>query len=127
MRTDRHWEPQKLAGLAHANGFKATAREFSCSRNTVRKWLRRYQPGKPPSLQEKSRGSHRCAHRIARGLEVQIVQLRRQTDFGARRLQHEFVLPCSHNAIARILRQHRLVRPRKKKPPTVRALGSNHR
>jgi hypothetical protein len=40
--------------------------------------------------------------------------LRKQIAFGAERLQHEFPLPVSHNAIARILRQHQLTRSRKK-------------
>jgi hypothetical protein len=86
MRTDRHWLHQKLVGLARKIGVKATAREFGCARNTVRKWLRR------------------------------------QTGFGAQRLPHEFALPCSHNAIARILRHHQLGRPRKQKPVTKKLL-----
>jgi transposase-like protein len=122
MRTDRHWLHQKLAAFARWNGLKAAAREFGCSRNTVRKWLRRHQPGKPSSLQERSRRPHPCPHQTSSGLEAQIVKLRRQTGFGAERLVHEFALPCSHNAIARILRQHRLTRPRKKKPATKQQL-----
>jgi transposase len=122
MRTDRHWLHQKLVAFARHNGLKAAAREFGCSRNTVRKWLRRYQPGRPSSLVEKSRRPKRCPHQIRSGLEGQIVKLRRQTGFGAERLQREFDLPCSHNAIARVLRQHQLSRPRKKKPVTKRLL-----
>jgi len=86
--------------------------------------LRRYRPGKPSSLQERSRRPYHCPHQISRGLEGQIVKLRSQTGFGAQRLQHEFALPCSHNAIARVVRQHRLIRPRKKKPSTKRQLRS---
>ncbi len=125
MRTDRHWLHQKLVSFARTNGVKAAAREFGCSRNTVRKWLRRYQPGKPSSLAELSRRPRHCPHRISAGLEGQIVKLRRQTGFGAQRLQHEFALPCSHNAIARVLRQKpSLLRPRKKKPATKKLLRS---
>ena len=124
MRTDRHWLHQKLVAFARHNGLKAAAREFGCSRNTVRKWLRRYQPGKPSALIEASRRPKRCPHQIASGLEGQIVKLRQQTGFGAQRLQHEFHLPCSHNAIARILRQHQLTRPRKKKHATKKQLRS---
>jgi hypothetical protein len=57
-------------------------------------------------------------------LEGQIVKLRQQTGFGAERLQHEFALSCSHNAIARVLRQHQLGRPRKKKHTTKKQLRS---
>jgi transposase len=124
MRTDRHWLHQKLVAFARHNGLKAAAREFGCSRNTVRKWLRRSDPGRPSSLQEKSRRPHRCPHQTPPGLEGQIVKLRHQTGFGAERLQREFDLPCSHNAIARIIRQHGLSRPRKKKPTTKKQLRS---
>ena len=55
MRTDRHWLHQKLVSFTRQHGIKAAVREFGCSRNTVGKWLRRYQPGKPSSLQELSR------------------------------------------------------------------------
>lgn len=122
MRTDRHWLHQKLVAFARTHGTKAAAREFGCSRNTVRKWLRRYQAGKPSSLQELSRRPKDCPHRICPGLEGQILKLRRQTGFGAERLKHEYNLPCSHNAIARVLRQHHQVRPRKKKPLTKQHL-----
>jgi len=125
MRTDRHWLHQKLVAFARTNELKSTAREFGCSRNTVRKWLRRYQPGQPSSWAELSRRPKHCPHQISAGLEGQILKLRRQTGFGAERLQHEFALPCSHNAIARVLRQKpSLLRPRKKKPATKKQLRS---
>ena len=124
MRTDRHWLHQKLVCFARAKGLKAAAREFGCSRNTVRKWLRRYQPGKPSSLAEQSRRPTACPHQISSALEGQIVKLRQQTGFGAERLKQEFALPCSHNAIARIIRQRGLARPRKKKPATKKHLRS---
>ena len=124
MRTDRHWMHQKLVAFARARGLKAAAREFGCSRNTVRKWLRRHVPGKPSVLAERSRRPKTCPHQIPSGLAGQIVKLRRQTGFGAQRLHHEFALPCSHNAIARVLRQQQLVRPRKKKHATKKQLRS---
>jgi transposase-like protein len=124
MRTDRHWLHQKLVAFARAHGLKAATREFGCSRNTVRKWLRRHRPGTPSSLAEHSRRPQHSPGRISPGLEGQIVKLRQQTGFGAERLQREFTLPCSHNAIARVLRQHQLVRPRKKKHATKKQLRS---
>jgi hypothetical protein len=122
MRTDRHWLHQKLVAFAAQHGLKAAAREFGCSRNTARKWWRRHVPGKPSALAERSRRPKHCPHQTPSGVEGQIVKLRRQTGFGAERLQHEFALPCSHNAIARIIRQHGLTRPRKKKHVTKKHL-----
>ena len=122
MRTDRHWLHQKVVTHARAHGINATAREFGCSRNTVRKWWRRAVPGKPSSLAEKSRAPKHCPHKTSAGLEGQIVKLRKRTGFGAERLVHEFDLNVSHNAVARIIRQHGLTRPRKKKPAVKKQL-----
>jgi len=44
-----------------------------------------------------------------------VLRLRRQTGFGAERLQREFQIPCGISAIQRILRAHGLVLPRPKK------------
>src|SRR6185503_19078315 len=90
MRTDRHWLHQKVVTYARDHGIKATAREFGCSRNTVRKWLRRAVPGKPSSLAEQSRAPKHCPHKTSPALEGQIVKLRQQTGFGAQRLVREF-------------------------------------
>jgi transposase len=115
MKTDRHWLHQKLVTHARQHGVKDAARVFGCSRNTVRTWLRRYQPGKPSSLAERSRRPHRCPHQTQSSLEGAVVRLRRQTGFGAQRLKMEFALPVGISAIQRILRLHDLVRPRPKK------------
>ncbi len=82
---------------ARAHGIKAAAREFGCSRNTVRKWLRRDQPSKPSALVERSRRPKCSPNQIPKDLEGQIIKRRRQTGFGAERLQREFRLSCSPN------------------------------
>lgn len=122
MHADRYLLRQKLVAHARAHGVKATARTFGCSRNTVRKWLRRYQPGKPSSLAEQSKRPHRCPHQVPHHVEGLVVRLRHQTGFGAERLKVEFRIPCSVGAIQRILRTHALVRARKKKHHTKRCL-----
>ena len=78
----------------------------------MRKWLRRYQPGKPSSLAERSRRPHRCPHQTPSSVEGVVVRLRHQTGFGAERLKIEFAIPCSVGAIHRIVRAHGLVRRR---------------
>jgi len=115
MKTDRHWLHQKLVTHARQHGVKATARAFGCSRNTVRKWLRRYQPGQPSSLAEHSRRPQRCPHQTPASIAGVVVRLRRQTGFGAERLKIEYRLPCSVGAIHRLVRAAGLVRCRPKK------------
>lgn len=92
MKTDRHWLHQKLVAHARHHGIKDAARSFGCSRNTVRKWLRRHQPGKPSALAECSRRPHRCPHQTSPAHEGVVVRLRRRTGFGAERLKREFAL-----------------------------------
>ena len=117
MRTDRHFLHQKIVAHARAHGIKAAAREFGASRNTIRKWLRRYVPGKPSSLVEISRAPKSCPHKTPAGMEGQVVKLRKQTGFGAERLVQEFDLKISHNAVARIIRAHGLSSRARKSPP----------
>jgi transposase len=115
MKTDRHWLHQKLVTHARQHGIKDAVRVFGCSRNTVRQWVRRYQPGKPSSLAERSRRPHYCPHQTASSVEGVVVRLRRQCGFGAERLKREFQIPCGVSAIQRIVRAHGLVQPRAKK------------
>lgn len=122
MKADRYVLRQKVVSLARKEGIKAAVREFGCSRNTVRKWIRRYKPGKTASLQEHSKRPHCCPNQTSTAVERLVLKIRRQTGFGAERLKMEFDIPCGIDAIKRIVRQHGLVLPRKKKHLTKRCL-----
>ena len=69
MKADRYVLRQKVVLLAREKGIKAAAREFGCSRNTVRKWIRRYKPGKTASLQEHSKRPHHCPNQTSAAAE----------------------------------------------------------
>jgi len=108
----------RLYLVAHArqHGIKAAARAFCTTVATVRKWLRRYEAQGLKGLRERSRAPRSCPHKIVGELAQRVVELRRQLPtFGARRLQREWELPLGHTAISRILRQHDLLRPRRRK------------
>jgi transposase len=106
----------RLVTHARQQGIKAAARAFRTTVPTVRKWLRRHQAQGLKGLQELSRAPHSCPHKITGKLARQVVQLRRQLPtFGAQRLKREWDLPLSHMAIQRILRQHHLLRPRRRR------------
>ena len=106
----------RLVHYAREHGIKAAARTFSCARNTVRTWLRRYQPGCRSSLQEKSRAPRRCPHKTSKQIEQRVIEARTRSGFGAERLKDEFKLPCSAGATARILRHAGLThKPRKRR------------
>jgi transposase-like protein len=122
MKGERFILRQRLVAYARSHGLKAAMRAFGCSRNTVRKWIRRVKAGEPSSLQEQSRRPHHCPHRTPRAEERRVVQLKHKTGFGAERLKEEFGLRCSVGAIKRITREYQLVRPRKRKHVTKKDL-----
>src|SRR5882724_13207201 len=106
----------QLVEFAQTHGLKAAPRHFLCSRNTVRKWRRRFQLQGNPGLRSLSRAPKTCLHKTTAALEKKVVAFRRQTPgFGARRLIAEFDLGLGHNAVQRIIRGHQLTRPPKRR------------
>jgi transposase len=106
----------QLVTFARQQGIKSAAREFRTTVPTVRKWLRRWQEQGVKGLQEHSRAPHSCPHKIVGEWVERVVDLRRQLPtFGAQRLKREWDLPLSHMAIQRILREHGLLLPRRRK------------
>jgi transposase len=106
----------RLVTQARQQGIKAAARAFRTTVATVRKWRRRYEAQGLKGLQELSRAPHSCPHKITGELVERVVELRRRLPtFGARRLKREWALPLGHGAISRILRQHGLLRPRRRR------------
>ena len=96
-------------------GIKPTARLWRCSKNTVKKWLRRYEANGLQGLKDKSRAPKSCPHKTSEKIEKQVVEIRKKAGFSAKRLKEEFDIPCSHGAIERIIKEHGLTKKRKKK------------
>ena len=108
----------RLRMVRHAkqHGVKPTARVFDTTPKTVRKWLRRYEQERLAGLNELPRIPLTCPHKTEAALERKVVSLRKQYPFkGAKRLKREHRLPCSHEAIRRILHEHGLIKKRRKK------------
>jgi len=103
----------RMALHAHTHGIRKTARKFRCSRNTVRRWYRRFLAKGRSGLREISRAPKRCPHKTPPQVEARVLAARRRVPFGAARLRREFELPCSASAVARILRQAGLTRWRR--------------
>jgi len=115
----------RIVQSALQHGIRAAARAFGCSRNTVRKWLRRYQQEGKPGLKPRSRAPHRIPHKTPQELEQRVLAARDSIPcFGPQRLKDEFALPCSTGAIGRILRQNGRSRRRKKPRPPARSLAA---
>lgn len=120
---DQNFHLRLRLAQAAQQGVRAAAQAFGCSRNTVRKWLRRFQQEGKPGLQERSRRPHRIPNQTPAAMERRVLQARQRIPcFGPRRLKRDFDLPCSTGAIGRILDQKGLVRSRKKPPRPKRCL-----
>ena len=103
---------------ASDHGIKAAARSFGCEVKTVRKWLRRWcaDNHSRASLMDRSRAPKSCPHKTSKAQEQAVVRERKKAPcFGPRRLKEFCLLRPSEGAIARILRQQGLSKPRKKK------------
>ena len=104
-----------LVSYALQHGIRQAQRTFSVSRNTVRKWLRRYKDNGLTGLQSRSTRPLRFPGKVSQAVENQVLEARRLSGFGAERLVEEFQLPCGVSAVRRILQEHNLTRkPRRK-------------
>jgi transposase len=106
----------ELVTYAVKKGIKAAARCYECSKNTVRKWVRRFAINHNRGLLPLSRAPHSCPHKTSPQLEAKCVAQRKRTPgFGSRRLIAEFALQIGHNALDRIFRRHQLTRQPKRR------------
>ena len=106
----------ELVTYALKKGIQAAARCYECSRNTVRKWLRRFQADHNKGLLPSSRAPHSCPHKTAPALEAKGIAQRHKTPgCGSRRLLAEFDLKIGPNARDRIFRQRQLTRKPKRR------------
>jgi len=101
---------------AKENGIKPTARKFSTTPKTVRKWLYRYNKNGVDGLKELSKAPHNIPHKISKELEDQIVSIKKSLPtWGANRLKRDFNIPCSGKTISRIFKLYGIQRKIKKK------------
>jgi len=109
----------RIAIVKHAlkHGVSAAAREYNTTRKTVRKWRDRWlEKNSLAALEDRSRAPHHIPHKTPPATERRIVAIRKRFPrWGPERLKMHFDLTPSVSAVARIIRQHKLVRKRLKK------------
>lgn len=64
----------------------ATARKWHTTRQTVRKWVRRFEVEGEAGLVERSHRPHHCPRQMVKDLEDQITLARKETSYGRQRL-----------------------------------------
>jgi len=115
-RADKYDLRLRMVKHAKVYGVKPTARVFFTTPKTVRKWLKRYQQERLAGLNELPRIPLTCPHKTSPVTERRVVKLRKRYPFmGSKRLKRAHNLPCSHEAIRRILNEHGLIKKRRKK------------
>ena len=93
------------------DGIKPVANPWNTSKNTVKKWVKRFQEEGNDGLMDHRSGPKTIPHKTPLTVETQIVAIRKQAPcYGARRLKYFFRLPASVGAIQRIIHDHGLTR-----------------
>lgn len=106
----------QMVRYALEKGIKPTARVYRLSKNTVKKWVRRYKEKGIGGIKEISRAPHSIPHKTNKKIEKKVLREREsKPGWGAKRLKRDFEIPCSHGTINRILKEHGKLKPRKKK------------
>jgi transposase len=91
---------------------------YNISERTVRLWAKAHRQDKENGLRPKKTGPKRSPRATSPSLEQRIIRLKEKYPaWGARRIKHQFNLPCSWRTVHRILKKHGLlIRINKAKP-----------
>jgi transposase len=113
----------ELVRYAREHGIKAAARQFSTTVKTVRKWLRRWEPGSLRGLEDRSRAPLHPRQGIPPAQRRRAVSLKRRLpSWGAARMKRDFRLSLSEKALRRIWREEGLLRKKRRKHKTKHCL-----
>jgi transposase len=104
------------------HSYRNTARCFNINKNTVLKWVKRYREQGLEGLKDRKRVPRVVWNKKGKEVEDLVVNLRKQSHFGPRRLKEEFNLPISSGAIYRILKEKKLIKKHRKKHEKKRDL-----
>ncbi|MGY4706328.1 helix-turn-helix domain-containing protein [Candidatus Bipolaricaulota sp. J31] len=83
---------------------RETARRLSISRNTVRKWVRRYREEGEAGLLDRSRRPKRFPRKTPKEVEDKVLKLREERGWGRRRIAH--ALDLAEGTVRHILRRN---------------------
>ncbi len=109
----------QMVRYAEKHGVKPAARHFNTTPKTVRRWLKRWQPGSKRGLEDLSRAPKNPATKITKANREKVIKLKkRYKHFGAERLKELFNLKMSVKAMRKIWRAEKLLKRRRKKHKT---------
>jgi len=113
----------KLVSYAKEHGIKPAARAFDTTPKTVRKWLRRWEPGSMRGLSDRSRAPKQPKTYITNQQREKVIKLKELlSSFGAQRIKDNFNLSISEKSIRKIWRKEGLLKRKRKKHKTKQNL-----
>jgi transposase len=113
----------ELVRYAKEHGVKPAARYFKTTPKTIRKWLRRWNPGSLEGLADQSRAPKNPKIYITQEQKEQVNQLKRMLpSFGAERIKQLYQLTISEKTIRTIWRKQGLLKTKRKKHKTKQNL-----
>lgn len=116
---DPRWIRYEMVRYAKEEGVKPAVRAFNTTPKTVRKWLRRWQPGSLRGLEDQSKAPQNKESRIDPNQREKAIQLKTKLkSWGALRIKRDFGLIISEKAIRKIWRKEGLLKKRRRKHKT---------
>jgi len=116
---DPRWLRYEMVRYARDNGVKPAARAFNTTPKTVRKWLKRWQPGSLRGLEDQSKAPQSKGSGINPDQRQKAIELKRKLkSWGALRIKREFNLIISEKAIRKIWKEEGLLKKRRRKHKT---------
>ena len=106
----------QIVTKAKQTSISAAAKYYCTTRKTVRKWIKRYTLYGLRGLEDKKRTPKYIPHKLKQEEEARIITLRqRHPSWGSRRLIERYHVQGSHSAVNRVIRQNKLIRPKKRR------------
>ncbi len=100
---------------------------YGISDRTLRRWTRSYKDGGLASLKPEKTGPKIPSHAIPDVLEQRILKLKqRHPSWGARRIKHQFTLPCHWKTVHNVIKRYGLLIRVKPKPQPYTRFQRGH-
>ena len=106
----------QMVTKAQGTSVSEAARFYGTTRKTVRKWVRRHKEHGLDGLKDLRRIPKHIPHKLKEEDESRIIELRQKHPrWGPQRLIDIYHVKGSYGAVARIIRQHKLIKPKKRR------------
>lgn len=114
----------KMVQYARKEGISQAARFFNTSRNTVRKWLKRFEKEGIHGLKDQSRAPKHSPNKLPQEVIDELMKIREKfPTFSTKKLAAEGLLPCSHETARKIYAKAGKTRKKRRKKRLTSAVA----